>query len=454
MRAPKKSTPETYLKDIRRKTRRIFTAEQKILIVMEALRAETSVAELCRKHGIQESTFYKWNKEFIEAGKKRLSGDTTREATSDEVAQLREENRRLKESVADLVIRYDINKKKFGNSGIVYKYRKYMRLSGEEKLEIINIVTRSEIGVNKTLRELGIHKSTFYKWYHLYQEKGEAGFFFSPNSSRRQWNSIPEEEQKLVIDVALEAPELSSRELAHKITDEQGIFISESSVYRILKKSGLVTAPSHILISAANEFKDKTSFVHEMWQTDFTYFKIVGWGWYYLSTVIDDFSRYIVHWELCKTMKAQDVQRTVDRAIIKAGLKKGQVPKLLSDNGSCYVAGEIKTYLEEEYKMKQIHGRPAHPQTQGKIERYHRTMKNVVKLHHYYSPEELIKALEEFVNRYNNERYHESLQNLTPADVYYGRTDEILKIRQQIKQETIIRRKQYYEQNKSVFSSN
>lgn len=329
-----------------------------------------------------------------------------------------------------------------------------MRLSGEEKLEIINIVTRSEIGVNKTLRELGIHKSTFYKWYHLYQEKGEAGFFFSPNSSRRQWNSIPEEEQKLVIDVALEAPELSSRELAHKITDEQGIFISESSVYRILKKSGLVTAPSHILISAANEFKDKTSFVHEMWQTDFTYFKIVGWGWYYLSTVIDDFSRYIVHWELCKTMKAQDVQRTVDRAIIKAGLKKGQVPKLLSDNGSCYVAGEIKTYLEEEYKMKQIHGRPAHPQTQGKIERYHRTMKNVVKLHHYYSPEELIKALEEFVNRYNNERYHESLQNLTPADVYYGRTDEILKIRQQIKQETIIRRKQYYEQNKSVFSSN
>lgn len=328
-----------------------------------------------------------------------------------------------------------------------------MRLSGEEKLEIINIVTRSEIGVNKTLRELGIHKSTFYKWYNLYLEKGENAFYFSPNFSRRRWNSIPEEEQKLVIDVALEAPELSSRELAHKITDEQGIFISESSVYRILKKSGLVTAPSHILISAANEFKDKTSFVHEMWQTDFTYFKIVGWGWYYLSTVIDDFSRYIVHWELCKTMKAQDVQRTVDRAIIKAGLKKGQVPKLLSDNGSCYVAGEIKTYLEEEYKMKQIHGRPAHPQTQGKIERYHRTMKNVVKLHHYYSPEELIKALEEFVNRYNNERYHESLQNLTPADVYYGRTDEILKIRQQIKQETIIRRKQYYEQNKSVFSS-
>ena len=111
MRTEKKSTPETYLKDIRRKTRRVFTAEQKILVVMEALTAETSIAELCRKYAIQESTFYKWNKEFIEAGKKRLSGDTTREATSDEVALLREENRKLKETVADLVIRYDIIKK-------------------------------------------------------------------------------------------------------------------------------------------------------------------------------------------------------------------------------------------------------------------------------------------------------------------------------------------------------
>lgn len=104
-------TPENYLKDMRRKTRRIFTAEQKILIVMEALRAENSIAELCRKHAIQESTFYKWNKEFIETGKKQLSVDTFRQATSEEVSQLREENRMVKETFADLVIRCDIVKK-------------------------------------------------------------------------------------------------------------------------------------------------------------------------------------------------------------------------------------------------------------------------------------------------------------------------------------------------------
>jgi len=111
MGTPKKNTPENFIKDIRRKTRRMFSSEQKILIVMEGLRAETSVAELCRKHQINESQFYKWNKEFMEAGKKRLEGDQTREATSDEVAELRKENSRLKETVADLVLRYDIVKK-------------------------------------------------------------------------------------------------------------------------------------------------------------------------------------------------------------------------------------------------------------------------------------------------------------------------------------------------------
>lgn len=111
METMKKQTTENFIKEVRRKTRRTFSAEQKIAIVMKSLRAETSVAELCRKHSIFEAQFYKWNKEFLEAGKKRLSGDTVREATSDEVTDLRKENLRLKETVADLVLRYDIVKK-------------------------------------------------------------------------------------------------------------------------------------------------------------------------------------------------------------------------------------------------------------------------------------------------------------------------------------------------------
>lgn len=107
---PKKSAA-SFVKDIRRKTRRVFSSEQKILIVMEALRGEGTVAEICRKHGIHATVFYKWNKEFMEAGKKRLAGDTVREASSDEVASLRKENQQLKEMLADLMLRYEIVKK-------------------------------------------------------------------------------------------------------------------------------------------------------------------------------------------------------------------------------------------------------------------------------------------------------------------------------------------------------
>ena len=306
-----------------------------------------------------------------------------------------------------------------------------MRLSPSEKQEIIGLVDRSTDSVNRTLKELGIHKSTFYKWYHAWLEKGPDGLY-PRRRTRQQWNSIPDEQKQLVVEVALDHPVLSPRELSVKITDEQRIFISESSVYRILKAKGLITTPAHILLSASDEFTNKTHFVHELWQTDFTYFKILGWGWYYLSTILDDHSRYIIHWELCKTMTAADVERSVEKALSVAELQNGQRPKLLSDNGACYIASELKAYLKSK-KVIPIHGRVRHPQTQGKIERYHRSMKNVVKLDHYFCPEELIEALKRFVNYYNNERYHESLDNVTPADVYWGRKDQILKRRDKIK---------------------
>lgn len=324
-----------------------------------------------------------------------------------------------------------------------------MRFTVAEKEEIIQMVVRSEIGVNRTLREIGLNKSTFYNWYKAYSDYGLDGLKPHKRSSNRQWNMIPQQQKNLVVELALDYPQLSSRELAHKITDEQQIYISESSVYRILKSRGLITAPTHIFLSAADEFTHKTSFVHQMWQTDFTYFKILGWGWYYLSTVLDDYSRYIVHWELCSSMKVEDVKRTVDRAITKAKLRTKQRPRLLSDNGSCYISAELKSYLHEYYQMEQVHGKPNHPQTQGKIERYHRTMKNVIKLDHYFAPEELEKALGEFIHNYNHCRYHESLKNLTPADVYFGRGELILKERQQIKQQTINNRKKLYYQMKN-----
>ena len=239
-------------------------------------------------------------------------------------------------------------------------------------------------------------------------------------------------------------PELSSRELAWAITDTYGYYISESSLYRILKENDLITTPSFRVMSASDSFKDKTTAVNQMWQTDFTYFKIFGWGWYYLSTVLDDYSRYIVSWKLCANMKAEDLANTLDEALLTTDLKNRNPPKLLSDNGSCYISNELVDYLAEK-DMKHVRGRPLHPQTQRKIERYHRTMKNVVKLDNYFSPGQLEEKLKEFVHYYNNKRYHEALNNLTPAEVYFGKAERKLRQRKQAKIKTLNARKKQYQ---------
>jgi putative transposase len=321
--------------------------------------------------------------------------------------------------------------------------KRYMRFTQREKYDIIRLVDKSDLSANRTLKELGLHKRTYYNWYSRYLEDGYDGLAARAKSRRQTWNKIPNQEKCKVVEEALEHPELSSRELAVHIVDHHKWYISESSVYRILKERGLITAPAHIVLSASDEFRNKTIRVNEMWQTDFTYFKIVGWGWYYLSTVLDDFSRYIITWELCANMTSEDVKPSIRNALRIAGLTKNTAPRLLSDNGPCYISAELKSFLSE-HGIKPINGAPCHPQTQGKIERYHRTMKNVIKLEHYYSPEELERALAQFVDHYNNHRYHESLKNLTPADVYYGRTNKILKERARIKKETMMRRRRNY----------
>ena len=185
--------------------------------------------------------------------------------------------------------------------------------------------------------------------------------------------------------------------------------------------------------------------MHELWQTDFTWLKVTGWGWYFLSTVLDDYSRYIIAWILSVTMSAGDVMETLDRAVEKTGVTDVRVrhrPRLLSDNGPAYVSKELQAYLSEK-DISHTRGQPYHPQTQGKIERYHRTLKNLVTLQNYYAPWELEREIDRFVGWYNDERYHESLENLTPADVYHGRAREILTAREVLKLQTLERRRRY-----------
>jgi putative transposase len=321
-----------------------------------------------------------------------------------------------------------------------------MRYSQSEKMEVIRIVEASSLGVKPTLDELGINHSTFYNWYRRYEEGGYDGLASRKAASRRFWNAIPPRERQKVIELALDNPEKSPRELAWTITDKRGYYISESSVYRILKVQDLISTPAFMVLKARDRFPEPTRSVNELWQTDFTYLKVVRWGWYFLSTVLDDYSRYILSWRLCSSMTAEDVKATVEDAIRFTGVEHARVvnrPRLLSDNGPCYLSGELREYLDSR-GIGHTRSKPFHPMTQGKIERYHRSMKSVIRLDNYYSPEALEREIASFVDYYNNDRYHEALDNVTPGDVYFGRAHEVIARRERIKKRTMTERRRLY----------
>ena len=282
-----------------------------------------------------------------------------------------------------------------------------MRYPASEKLEIIRIVEQSHLPARHTLDQLGIARRTFYRWYDRFLEGGPEALEDRPSAPSRVWNRIGDDIQDQIVEMALDYSELSPRELAVRFTDEKRYFVSEATVYRLLKAHDLITSPAYIVIKAADQFHTKTTRVNEMWQTDFTYFKIIGWGWMYLSTVLDDFSRYIIAWKLCTNMRAEDVTDTLDLALEASGCDSATV----------------------------------HPQTQGKIERWHQTLKNRILLENYFLPGDLEAQIEAFVEHYNHRRYHESLNNVTPADAYFGRAETIIKQRERIKRKTIEHRR-------------
>jgi putative transposase len=321
-----------------------------------------------------------------------------------------------------------------------------MKYTQSEKRELIRMVEESSQSVQQTLRELDVPRSSFYEWYRRYRECGYDGLASRHKSRQQVWNRIPEWEKERVLEVARGYPEKSCREIAWLMTDKLESFISESSVYRILKAYDLITSPAFLLVSAKDKFEHPTTRTNELWQTDFTYLKVVHWGWYYLSTVMDDYSRFIIAWQLCRTMKAEDVKNTLDMALEKTGVEHVHVvqrPRLLSDNGSCFISHELKRYLER-HDIRHIRTKTYHPMTQGKIERYHRSMKNLILLDHYYSPSELSERIREWVDYYNHERYHEAIDNVTPADKFYGRDRMVLERREKVRRETMKMRRELY----------
>lgn len=290
------------------------------------------------------------------------------------------------------------------------------------------------------LKELGIPVSSYYSWKARYEKEGLMGLMKQHNS-RKVWNRLTTEERERVLEVAKRHPELSPRLLAIKITDREEFSISESTVYRLLRKEGLIE-PRPIPDMPAREWRHKTKAPDEIWQCDASHFFVAGWGYYKMITVQDDYSRYPLASRLKPDETAFSISDVIEEAIENAK-KKGHLrdgmPRFLSDNGPGFTASILSDYLRM-HGIKHIFGKPYHPQTQGKIERFHRSIKEKVCLLVYCSPEELERALGKAIGDYSLSP-HKSLRNVSPKDVYEGRQKEILEMREKKKQLTLERRR-------------
>lgn len=315
-------------------------------------------------------------------------------------------------------------------------------MTAEERKCIIEALERHGRNRQQKLRELGIPSSTYYYWKQVYLEDGPMALDKRKPTARRIWNRLTEDEESLVLKEAMQHPELSSRLLAIRITDNSDFYVSESKVYALLKQRGLIAPKPLPQMPARTEWRHKTTRPNEIWQLDGTNLFIVGWGYYKLLPILDDYSRKIVSWVLMPDETGASASAAVEAAVEAAGIKgipENQKPVLLSDNGSGFISEELAKYLNV-HGIRHIFGKPYHPQTQGKIERFNRRIKEGICLLVYCSPSELERALEEGIRTYNTTP-HEALKNVSPNDVYAGRQEEVLRARQEKKRLTLARRK-------------
>ena len=314
-------------------------------------------------------------------------------------------------------------------------------MSAVEKAEVLTKVASSGLPKGRVLRELGVPRSTYYRWL---RRKEQQGLEDDVGGGNPPWNRLTSQEVDCVLSAAREMPELSPRQLAAWTTDNQGFSVSESTVYRILRREGLVKR-AEMQLAAGKEYHRKTTGSHQMWATDASYFRVVGWGYYYMVTVMDDYSRFILAHRLQRDMASDSFIEVVQEAVDRTGMD--QVPiedrtRLLSDNGPGYVSRAFRDYLGM-VGIKHILAMPFHPQTNGKLERYHQTLKRDVNQLPYEMPSDLEAAIVAFVSYYNYRRYHKALGNVTPSDVLKGRRPKILRRRKEVQAQTIQQRRQH-----------
>ena len=315
-------------------------------------------------------------------------------------------------------------------------------MGAEGKTQILMLVADSGLPRSRALAQLRLPRSTYYRWLkRLYEGRLED----KKGGSPVPWNRIRPEEEDRILAKARASPELSARQLAWAVTDSGSSSVSESTVYRILRREGLIKPAEIVGFKAGKEYRSKTKQPNELWATDCCHLRVSDWGWYYLITVMDDFSRFILAWDLKVDMTGGSLEDVVQLAVDFTGMTDVPLEDrtvLLSDNGAGYISQQFNEYLRLA-GIKHITASPFHPQTNGKIERYHRSLKAEINQTPYDMPSELKEAIRAFIDYYNYQRYHEGLGNVTPYDVYTGKHLEIIQKRKEVKSRTLTARRVY-----------
>lgn len=318
-------------------------------------------------------------------------------------------------------------------------------MSSLEKMEMLRMAMGSNASIRKTLDALDLPKSTYYRWRHKWRQMGLMGLRDTRPKRSGSWNTLTPHQRTKIIDIATLNLDWPCRQISFHITDHEGFSVSKSTVYRILKAEGLIAERQLKTFPAGDEYFAKPQRVNEQWQTDATYLKVDLWGWRYLISVLDDYSRRILAWQLKGSMTADDFSDVVELAYEATGMSAvpdDRKPRLLSDRGSALISETFGLYLEQK-GIGHILASPYHPQTNGKIERYHRSLKEKIQLQIWEHPDQLEQEIARFIAWYNSRRYHEALGNVTPDDVYFGRKEAILKERRALKEATIRQRREY-----------
>lgn len=326
----------------------------------------------------------------------------------------------------------------------------HRKLGLEDKAKLLQELD-GLVGKRKTkLMELGIPCSTYYSWQRRYGEEGADGLGSVRSTPNYIWNRLGEDERGRILEIAREHPELSCRLLAVKITDEEEFSVSSATVYRLLKRNNLISPRPISDMPASRSWHEKTTRPNQIWQCDATHYFVAGWGYYKQIAVQDDYSRYPLAWDVKPDETAFSISEVMEQAIENAQglnhLQDDRRPTLLSDNGPGFTSHILAGYLKM-HGIRHIFGKPYHPQTQGKIERFHRSIKEKVCLLVYCSPDELKRAVDEAIVRYS-QTPHTALANVSPRDVYLGKREEILAKRAEKKRLTLARRKAYNMVNK------